>query len=98
MDVNGWVLLSWVVFGHGFATVGRFWSWVCCRRGIWFMVLSPLVGFVMGLLLWVSFGHGSAAVYEFCSSWACRRGWVLVVGMPLWVLGLLPWIGFGHRC
>ena len=98
MDVNGWVLLSWVVFGHGFATVGRFWSWVCCRRGIWFMVLSPLVGFVMGLLLWVSFGHGSAAMYEFCSSWACCRGWVLVVGMPLWVLGLLPWIGFGHRC
>ena len=98
MDVNGWVLLSWVVFGHGFATVGRFWSWVCCRRGIWFMVLSPLVGFVMGLLLWVSFGHGSAAMYEFCSSWAYCRGSVLVVGMPLWVLGLLPWIGFGHRC
>ena len=40
------------------------------------MVLSPLVGFVMGLLLWVSFGHGSAAMYEFCSSWACHRGWV----------------------
>ena len=98
MDVNGWVLLSWVVFGHGFTTVGRFWSWVCCHGGIWFMVLSPLVGFVMGLLLWVSFGHGSAAMYEFCSSWACCRGSVLVVGMPLWVLGLLPWIGFGHRC
>ena len=67
MDINGWVLLSWVVFGHGFATMGWFWSWVCYRGCVWFMVLPSLVGFVMGLLQWVSFGHGSAAVDRLCS-------------------------------
>ena len=72
MDINGLVLLSWVIFGYRFATMGQFWSGVCCCGCVWFMVLSSFVGFVMGLLSWVNFGHGFVAVDGLCSS-ACRR-------------------------
>ena len=96
MDVNGLVLLSWVIFGYRFATMGQFWSGVCCCGCVWFMVLSSFVGFVMGLLSWpilvmgllpwMGFVHRPAAVGRFCHGLAIMDGfWLWVCCYGLWV-------------
>ena len=96
MDVNGWVLLSWVIFGHRFATMGQFWSGSAAVGvfGSWFYrrlwVLSWVCCrgsiLVMGLLPWMGFVHRLAAVGRFCHELAIMDGfWLWVCCYGLWV-------------